>query len=158
MPNMQSQGQDIGKKSFQTPKMTIGEVSKQTGIAVGALRYYESLGLLQSERGENNYRYYSPNAIQTVQFIKKSQTLGFSLNDIGEVLNVHQQGKVPCGMVRSLLQEKIDEIAAKIEEMTQFKAELEGYRDRWSQSHKPSESVVVQPDEICSLIASVSMR
>lgn len=158
MPKMQYQGQDIGKNSFQKPKMTIGEVSKQTGIAVGALRYYESLGLLQSERGENNYRYYSPNAIKTVQFIKKAQTLGFSLNDIGEVLNVHQQGDVPCGMVRSLLQGKIDEISSKIDEMTQFKAELEGYRDHWGESNDLAAVTIDsqrKTNEICSLIASI---
>lgn len=39
-------------------RLKIGAVSKQTGIAVGALRYYESLGLLHSERGDNGYRYY----------------------------------------------------------------------------------------------------
>jgi len=37
--------------------LKIGELAKQTGVAVGALRYYESLGLIQSERGENSYRY-----------------------------------------------------------------------------------------------------
>ena len=86
--------------------LKIGAVSKQTGIAIGALRYYESLGLLQSERGENGYRYYPPESVQQVQFIKKAQALGFSLEDIGEVLNVHQQGDVPCEFVQSLLQKK----------------------------------------------------
>ena len=72
-------------------RLKIGELFKQTGIAVGALRYYESLGLLRSERGDNGYRYYSAQAVHQVQFIKKAQSLGFSLEDIGEVLNVHEQ-------------------------------------------------------------------
>ena len=86
--------------------LKIGEVSKQTGVAVGALRYYEELGLLKSQRGENSYRYYYLEAITQVQFIKKAQLLGFSLDDIGEVLNVHQQGDVPYDLVRSILQVK----------------------------------------------------
>lgn len=69
--------------------LKIGEVAKQTGVAVGALRYYESLGLIQSERGKNSYCYYAPEIVQQVQFIKKAQTLGFSRYDIGEVLTVH---------------------------------------------------------------------
>ena len=56
-----------------TTRLRIGEVSKQTGIAVGALRYYESLGLLHSERGENGYRYYPLAVVQQVQFIKKAK-------------------------------------------------------------------------------------
>ena len=58
----------------------IGELGKQTGLTVGTLRYYSDLGLLQPiERGDNGYRYYSQDAVQQVDFIKKAQALGFSL-------------------------------------------------------------------------------
>ena len=50
-------------------RLKIGEVSKQTNTSVGALRYYESLGLLESTRGENGYRYYPQGAVQQVLFI-----------------------------------------------------------------------------------------
>lgn len=131
-------------------RLKIGEVSKQTGLAVGALRYYESLGLLKSERGDNSYRYYSAQAVHQVQFIKKAQSLGFSLEDIGDVLNVHEQGDVPCELVRSLLQEKIDQLEAQIREMSGFKRGLEQYRDRWA-STQPRP----QPGDICPLIETI---
>ncbi len=134
-------------------RLKIGEVSKQTGIAVGALRYYESLGLLKSERGENSYRYYPPAAVQQVQFIKKAQALGFSLEDIGEVLNVHQQGDVPCDLVRSLLQDKIAQLDAQIQEMQTFKRSLERYRDRWNTSDSRP-----RPGDICPLIETVLLE
>ncbi|MGB3296350.1 MAG: heavy metal-responsive transcriptional regulator [Phormidesmis sp.] len=134
-------------------RLKIGEVSKQTGIAVGALRYYESLGLLRSERGENSYRYYAPAAVQQVQFIKKAQALGFSLEDIGEVLTIHQQGDVPCDLVRSLLQDKIEQADAQIREMQTFKRSLERYRDSWnSLDSRPS------PGDICPLIETVPLE
>ncbi len=133
-------------------QLKIGEVSKQTGLAVGALRYYESLGLLTSERGDNGYRYYSPEAIHQVQFIKKAQAIGFSLEEIGEVLNLHKQGDTPCGLVQSLLQEKIDQLKAQIRQMTEFKAELEDYRDLWASS-QPQPA----PGDICPLIETVSL-
>lgn len=129
-------------------RLKIGEVSKQTGRSVGTLRYYESLGLLESERGENGYRYYSSTVIQQVIFIKKAQALGFSLDDIGTILNIHRQGDVPCGLVQTLLQEKIDQLKAQIQQMRVFQSELEGYRDRWA-VEPPQEG------DICPLIETV---
>ena len=132
--------------------LKIGEVAKQTGVAVGALRYYESLGLIQSERGENSYRYYAPETVQQVQFIKKAQTLGFSLEDIGEVLTVHHRGNVPCEFVQSLLQDKIQQLEAQIQEMVVFKSALEQYRDTWAVDYPRP-----QPGDICPLIETVPL-
>jgi DNA-binding transcriptional MerR regulator len=132
--------------------LKIGEVAKQTGVAVGALRYYESLGLIQSERGENSYRYYAPETVQQVQFIKKAQTLGFSLEDIGEVLTVHHQGDVPCEFVQSLLQDKIQQLEAQIQEIVAFKSALEQYRDTWAADQPHPE-----PGDICPLIETVPL-
>lgn len=134
-------------------QLKIGEVSKQTGIAVGALRYYEELGLLSSKRGANGYRYYLPSAVKQVRFIKKAQALGFSLEDIGEVLNVHRQGDIPCDLVRSLLQEKIEQLDRQIKEIEAFKTSLEAYRDRWTESQpRPAAG------DICPLIETVALE
>ena len=135
-----------------TKRLKIGEISRQTGVAVGALRYYDSLGLLQSGRGENGYRYYPPETVRQVQFIKKAQALGFSLADIRDVLQLHHQGDVPCAFVQSLLEAKIDQLNAKIQQMVTFKAELEQSRDRWLRNQPQRKS-----GEICPLIEMVSV-
>ncbi len=145
-------GETEGEQMAVAARLKIGEVSKQTDVAVGALRYYENLGLVNSERGDNGYRYYAPDAVHQVQFIKKAQALGFSLEDIRDVLNVHNQGDVPCELVRSLLQEKIERLAAQIQEMKAFKADLERYRDRWAKSQPRPE-----PGDICPLIETVPL-
>lgn len=132
--------------------LKIGDVAKQTGLAVGALRYYEDLGLIHSERGDNGYRYYARDVIEQLQFIKKAQSLGFSLGDIGDILTVHHRGDMPCDFVQSLLQEKIQQLEAKIREMTIFKTELETYRDRWI-ANRPQP----QPEDICPLIEMVPL-
>ena len=136
----------------EVAQLKIGEVSKQTGIAVGALRYYEDLGLLRSTRGANGYRYYRANAVHQVQFIKKAQALGFSLEEVGEVLNVYAQGDVPCEMVRSRLEDKIAQLEEKIKNTIAFKQELERYRDQWAAS--PPQA---KPDDICPLIETVAI-
>ncbi len=133
-------------------RLKIGEVAKQTGVAVGALRYYEEVGLLKSKRGENSYRYYSPEAARQVQFIKKAQSLGFSLDDISEVLNVHQQGNVPCDLVQSLLQEKIEKLETQIREMKVLKGGMEQYRDSWAASEPHP-----QTGDICPLIETIPL-
>ena len=134
-------------------RFRIGEVSKQTGVAVGALRYYESLDLLQSERHDNGYRYYDAKAIRQVQFIKKAQALGFSLVDIKDVLTVHQRGNLPCDLVQSLLQEKIDQLESKIQAMSAFKQELEQYRASWA-----STKLSRKESDICPLIETIDMN
>ncbi|MGR3275298.1 heavy metal-responsive transcriptional regulator [Acaryochloris marina NIES-2412] len=133
-------------------RLKIGEVRRQTGVAVGALRYYESLALIHSERGDNGYRYYPQKTVQQVQFIKKAQTLGFSLEEIREILNIHQQGDIPCERVQFLLQGKIEQLDHQIQQMMSFKCELENYRDRWA-TNQPRP----QPSDICPLISTVSL-
>lgn len=137
-----------------TVKITlkIGELAKQSGVAVGALRYYENVGVLTAERGENGYRYYPVQAIQQVQFIKKAQSLGFSLEEIHEILNIHHRGNEPCGFVRSRLQDKITQLDIQIKDMMAFKAQLEEYRDRWNEAQNPP-----SPHEICPLIETISL-
>ncbi|MEL6489703.1 MAG: heavy metal-responsive transcriptional regulator [Cyanobacteria bacterium J06621_3] len=132
--------------------LKIGEVSRQTGVAVGAIRYYESLGLLTCQRGDNGYRYYSSEALQQVHFVKKAQSLGFSLEEIGEILHIHRQGNVPCQRVQSILQEKIDQLEAQIRDMSSFKQGLERYRDSWTMANTPLEA-----GNICPLIETVSL-
>lgn len=139
-------------RTMETFRLKIGALSKQTDVAIGALRYYESLGLLHSKRGNNGYRQYSPDAVAQVKFIKKAQAIGFSLEEIGEVLNLHEKGNMPCRLVQSLLQEKIIQIETQIQQMTEFKRELENYRDRWAESQ-----ITLERGDICPLIETVSL-
>lgn len=107
-------------------RLKIGEVAKETGVSVGTLRYYERLKLVSPvDRGDNNYRYYNNDAIERVKFIKQAQTIGFSLEEIRSIIEVRAQGELPCHLVQTLLKEKIAEISAKIQQMKNFKAELE---------------------------------
>lgn len=136
--------------------LKIGEIAKQTKVSVGALRYYETLKLLQPiQRGENGYRYYKLDAVKVVEFIKKAQSLGFSLEEIRQILEVRNYGKLPCELVQVLLDKKIEELQTQIQEMTSFKAELEKYRDSW----KINDINLVEQEtsEICPLIARLKL-
>ena len=137
----------------QEKMLKIGELAKQTGVSVGTLRYYESLGLIEpSQRSESGYRYYAETAIQIIQFIKKAQTLQFSLIEIKQVLTICEQGNPACLAVKSLLNEKIYQVDIQIQHLHEFKSELEQYRERWA------ERSLDQPNssKLCSLIDEVS--
>ena len=134
--------------------LKIGELAKQTGLAVGTLRYYSDIGLLLPvQRGDNGYRYYSQDASFQVQFIKKAQALGFTLEEIRQVLDVRDRGEKPCGLVQSLLNDKIEQLEARIKQTTLFKEELEQYRADWENNFDPK----LEVREVCPLISSVSI-
>jgi DNA-binding transcriptional MerR regulator len=138
----------------QTPLLKIGDLAKRSHLSVGTLRYYESLDLIKPvDRAANNYRYYSPETLQQVQFIKKAQALHFSLADIQRILTIRNAGESPCALVDELLDEKIEQLDAQINSAIAFKQELEEFRDRIS-NIPPT-----QPNDptICHHIGAVSL-
>ena len=137
------------------PYLKIGELAQKTGLSVGNLRYYSDLGVLNPvKRGDNGYRYYNLNASQQVEFIKKAQAIGFTLEEIKQILDVRDRGETPCDLVIHLLDTKIEELELKIQQMTLFKAELEEYRTDWK-NHPRLQS---NPEEACPLISTVSLK
>lgn len=139
-----------------TAPLKIGDIAKKTGVSVGTLRYYEVLKLLYpAERGENGYRYYGAEAVQQVQFIKRSQALGFSLEEIRQILDVRDRGEPPCILVKDLLDHKIGQLDAQIRQIAAFKRELEEYRDRWGEDVPPLQE---DDHDICPLIATVPLQ
>ena len=143
-------------------QLRIGELAKQTGLAVGTLRYYSDLGLLPPvARGNNGYRYYDRKAIKQVEFIRKAQAIGFTLEEIKTILEVRaprskyspERGEKTCNLVQDLLNQKIEQLEKQIEKMSLFKQELEEYRMDWlSNPHPRSDS-----QEVCPLISSISL-
>jgi DNA-binding transcriptional MerR regulator len=134
--------------------LKIGDLAKRSQVSVGTLRYYESLGLIiPIDRAANNYRYYSPETLQQVQFIKKAQALNFSLADIQNILNLRSTGQSPCSLVDKLLNEKIEHLEQQIQSAIAFKQELETFRDRVSNIPPTSSS----DPTICQHISAVSL-
>lgn len=108
--------------------LQIGELAKQAGIAVSALRYYQEVGLLEpSYISDSKYRYYQFSDIALAKFIKKSQRLGFTLDEIRQILNERHEGKSPCPKVRTLAKQKINKLHEQIDELKKLEKELKDY-------------------------------
>lgn len=147
--------EQVREKSSQEKLLKIGELAEQTGVAVGTIRYYETLGLLVPvQRRESGYRYYDNEAIERLRFIKKAQSLQFSLSEIQQVLGVRSQGDPACPLVRDLLKQKIAHLEEQIYRMKTLKQELEAYQERWAD--RPLDNPCSK--ELCSLIQEVACR
>ena len=103
--------------------LKIGEVAYQAGVSVETIRYYERLGVIaEASRSSSGYRRFDPEAVREVGFVKRAQELGFSLEEIRELLQLCLTPTAPATMVRQRAETKLVSIEAKI-------ADLERMRD-----------------------------
>jgi DNA-binding transcriptional MerR regulator len=94
-------------------------------VSVQAVRYYERLGLLPpAERADSGYRVYSPEVLERLTFIQQAQALGFSLDEIREIVRMKYAGRSPCDCVRQLLEQKLHEIDREMARLREFRQEL----------------------------------
>ena len=101
--------------------MNIGEAAKTSGLPPKTIRYYEEIGLVRSDRRENNYRDYSETALHNLHFLRRARALGFSIEDCRQLLSLYGDKRRASADVRRVAEEHIDEIDGKI-------AELKGMR------------------------------
>jgi Hg(II)-responsive transcriptional regulator len=105
--------------------MWIGEAAEQAGVNVQTLRYYERRGLLpRAPRRVSGYREFPDEAVRVVRFIKRAQDLGFSLDEIEELLRLRRQSGRNRQRIRAVAQEKIDQIGRKIGELERMRKAL----------------------------------
>ena len=105
--------------------MQIGQISKQVGVSIDAIRFYERNGLLAPPpRSEGGFRLYSSSDLSALQFICNLQTLGFSLNEIREFLSLRKNDVRACSEVRKMLDQKLRDVRARRIELVKLEAEL----------------------------------
>ena len=98
--------------------LTIGEVAKLTGIGVETVRFYEKSGLIdEPPRTEAGYRQYPEDTASRVRFIRHAKTLGFTLTEIKELLNLRLDPTTTCEDVRQVAEEKLRNVRAKIQSL-----------------------------------------
>lgn len=106
-------------------KLTIGKLAEMAGVGVETVRFYQRKELLREPKATGAFRTYTEEDAQRIQFIKKAQELGFTLNEVKELLELNTKPRITCGTVKNKTQEKLKEIEKKIADLKRMKASLE---------------------------------
>ena len=118
--------------------MDIGRASKESGVSVKMIRHYEAIGLLPKvARTFSNYRVYGPNDVHVLRFIRRARDLGFSMDDIKELLSLWQNRSRSSASVKRISGKHIDELKAKIEELNSMVDTLEHLAKHCHGDHRP---------------------
>jgi DNA-binding transcriptional MerR regulator len=104
--------------------LQIGQVAALAGVTVDAVRYYEKRLLLnRAPRSTGNFRLFTSDAVERIQFIKQAQEMGLSLDEIKELFT-SDGGAPQCQRVRDLLKEKIRELDDRMKKLRKFRSSL----------------------------------
>ncbi len=143
---------EFEKPIMPRSSLKIGEVSQLSGIGIEALRFYERSGLLgKPVRSSSGYRLYDEGVLERLAFIKKSQTLGFSLDEIGRIIKDARSGASPCDEVREIVRRRLAELDERMKEMRLYRTELAHTLEEW-------DKVGRAPGHICGLIESAEIE
>lgn len=105
--------------------LTIGQLAKQCGVNLDTVRYYERRGLLpKPPRSAGGYRSFSEDTARRLRFIKRAQGLGFTLNEVQELLALRVDPAIRCGDVLKRAEAKSVDIEQKIRQLRAFKNAL----------------------------------
>ena len=87
-----------------TNSLLIGEVARRSGVSRKALRLYEEAGILPPpQRTPSGYRVYGGDALDLLAFVSQAQRLGFTLEEIKEIVSIQRSGRLPCPHVHGLV-------------------------------------------------------
>ena len=113
-------------KAAQLGLIDIGAAARKSGVSAKMIRHYESIGLLpKAARTQANYRVYRPSDIHTLRFIKRARALGFSMEDVRQLLGLWQNRSRSSAAVKSVSRKHVQELKQRIAQMQSMVDTLE---------------------------------
>ncbi|MBA3353259.1 MAG: MerR family DNA-binding protein [Blastocatellia bacterium] len=132
--------------------MTANILARKSDVSLYTVRHYTRIGLLKPSRNwQNNYKVYQPADEVRVRFIQAAKNLGFSLAEVGDILNEAKHGSSPCPLVREIIVRRIDENRRKISEMQKLQRKMERALKDWA----TMKNSMPTGESVCHLIESV---
>lgn len=136
--------------------LSVRQLAQEARVSSRTLRYWESQGLIApAGRTHTNYRIYTERTVERVLFIRKAQSLGFTLAEIRQIFDLAGSRKAPCEAVIQWVGEKVRWLEGQIRMLQDLRGRLERYRRRWMAEKRP---VTLGPNEVCRCIASVPIQ
>ena len=124
--------------------MRSSEVATKAQVNVQTLRYYERRGLLaEPQRTSSGYRVYTPDAVQVVRFVKRAQQLGFTLDDIEDLLHLADGGPDSCQEAKAMARSRIADLQRRIDELAGMRDALARLVDTCDQPRSKRECPIL---------------
>ena len=118
--------------------MNIGAAARQSGVSAKTIRYYESVGLIApADRTAGGYRVYDRRDVETLRFVQRARSLGFSVEEVGSLLALWQDRQRSSAEVKALARRRVAEIDRKIAELTEMRATLTHLMERCHGDERP---------------------
>ncbi|KJF69572.1 MerR family transcriptional regulator [Rhizobium nepotum] len=106
--------------------LSIGELSKRTGVKVPTIRYYEQMGLIrEADRSDGNQRRYEKSDLERLAFIRHARDLGLNIDAIRELIALSQHRQMPCEGADRIAAEHLADVREKIAKLKNLEYELE---------------------------------
>ena len=133
--------------------MLIGEIARRAGVKPQTIRYYEALGLLSPVvRSASGYRSYDGRTLEELGFIRKAQSLGFSLDDVKQILEVARAGRAPCARVLAIAEGHLADLDERITQLLELRDDLRRAVKQWRDGGIPARCA----STVCGLIADAA--
>lgn len=121
---------------------TISKLAKELGINVETIRFYERIGLIdQPSKPTTGYRHYSDQILDRIRFIKRAQELGFTLEEVTNLLVLNDQ---PCDKVQKLAEKKLSTVRVKIKDLRKLETALDNLLDECRSNDDSSHCPVIE--------------
>lgn len=118
--------------------LTIGQLSRLTGVNIENIRYFERTGLLSAPpRTEGGHRSYGTEHVRTLTFIRRGRELGFTPDEVRTLLELRQPGKASCCEVKEIAAHHLDRVRAKITDLIRLERLLAGTIEQCSGEAAP---------------------
>tara|TARA_R100000900_G_scaffold129658_3_gene105597 strand:- start:36910 stop:37368 length:459 start_codon:yes stop_codon:yes gene_type:complete len=132
-----------------TDQMRVNQIAKEIGVTADTVRFYTRVGYLNpSKNPTNGYKEYGNKERRLLRFILSARQLGFSVENIGQILSTAEQGRSPCPLVRELIRQRLIETEKSFQDSVQLRQRMMTAIETWSQ--KPDRAPT--GDMICHLI------
>lgn len=133
--------------------LTANRLAKEANIPIFTVRYYTRIGLLQPRKqSSNGYKIYQPSDAVRLKFITSAKNLGFTLQEITQILEKAEHGESPCPSVRQIIVHHIEENKRKISALQSLQKKMEGALKDWENLHDS----MPNGTSVCHLIESVA--
>jgi MerR family mercuric resistance operon transcriptional regulator len=130
--------------SPKTPTLTIGKLAKAAGVGVETIRYYQKRSLLPIPESSGAYRHYPWRLANRIRFIKRAQELGFSLDEVSELLSLEEG--IDRGSIRRIANERLAQIQIKMADLKRMNMAL---------SHLVHECEQTGKEQPCPIISTL---